>query len=172
MWEIRIEALDSLTSVTYVAQVKTCLADGTTRQNVKVWLDQELPVPQLAITDFSSDGGVTWTPALNCGTFEKGMWVRGSYSVSDEHFGSLTLTVEPQSAANGATVNPPTRVYGPPDFVPTAGESGTWTLDTSPMDPCGYVVRLDVYDRTIVDNGGGPWHDFETVGFCLKAPGA
>jgi hypothetical protein len=39
------------------------------------------------------------------------------------------------------------------------------------MDPCGFVVRLDAYDRTIVDNGGGPWHDFDTVGFCLKAPG-
>ena len=40
MWEIRIEAFDTLTNTTYVAQIKNCFADGTTRQSVKVWLDQ------------------------------------------------------------------------------------------------------------------------------------
>ena len=37
------------------------------------------------------------------------------------------------------------------------------------MLPCGYVVRLDAYDRTIVSAGGG-WHDYAAVGFCLKHP--
>ncbi len=166
MWEIKIEALDTVTNLTYVAQIKNC-ADGTTRQNVKVRLDQDTPVPHVAITGFSTDGGVTYSPAINCATFEKGVWIKGTYSVSDAHFGSLALTVEPASAANGATVNPSGRAY---PVVPTGGEAGTWILDTSLMDPCGFVVRLDAYDRTIVGCGGGPRHDFDTVGFCLKAP--
>ena len=37
------------------------------------------------------------------------------------------------------------------------------------MDPCGYVIRMDVWDRTIVSGGSG-WHDYDAVGFCLKAP--
>jgi hypothetical protein len=36
------------------------------------------------------------------------------------------------------------------------------------MDPCGFVVRIDVVDRTIVSANGG-WRDHATVGFCLRA---
>jgi len=102
-------------------------------------------------------------------SFTKGVTIHGTYSVTDEHFGSLTLTVEPADAANGATVVPSSRVYGPPDFVPTSGEAGTWTLDTTPMDPCGYVVRLWAWDRTIVACSI-PWWEEDFVGFCLVAP--
>jgi hypothetical protein len=63
-------------------------------------------------------------------------------------------------------VSPPARSY---PVVPTGGEVATWTLDTTGMLPCGYVIRLDAYDRTIVSAGGG-WHSFDAVGFCLKHP--
>ena len=125
-------------------------------------------MPSITITDFSTDGGMTWQSALPCDEFVSGVRIRGAYSVADDHFGSLSLTVEPSAQAGGATPSPSSRTY---PIVPTAGEAGTWTLDTGPMQPCGYVVRLDAYDRTIVSNGGG-WHDFATVGFCLKAPAA
>ena len=169
-WEIVIEAFDTLTNITYVAGITHC-ADGTTRQAVRVYLDEYKPTAGLTITDYSTDGGVTWQPAIACATFTKGVRIRGSYFASDAHFGSLGISVEPAAAAHGAAVHPSSRAYGAPDFVPTGGESGTWTLDTTPMDPCGYVVRMDVYDRTIV-NCGTVWHDFATVGFCLKAPGS
>jgi hypothetical protein len=164
LWEIRVEALDTVTSTVYLAGVTTC-SDSSTRQNVKVRLDEIVPVPSITITEYSFDG-VNWTPALPCGTFEVGMRLRGTYSVADEHFGSLSITVEPASAAHGATVSPSSRVY---PVVSSAGESGTWTLDTAGMDPCGYVIRMDVRDRTIVSGGSG-WHDYDTVGFCLEAP--
>ncbi len=165
IWEIRIEALDTVTSTVYLAGVTTC-NDSSTRQNVKVRLDEIVPVPAITITEYSLDG-VTWTSALPCGTFEVGWRLRGTYSVTDEHFGSLGITVEPASAANGAAVSPSSRGY---PVVSTAGESGTWTLDTTGMDPCGYAIRMDVWDRTIVSGGSG-WHDYATVGFCLKAAG-
>jgi hypothetical protein len=87
------------------------------------------------------------------------------YSVSDEHFGTLALDVEPAGPAHGAAVNPPSRSY---PIVPTLGENGDWTLDTTGMDPCGYVVRLRTWDRTIVSSNGG-WYCEDFVGFCLKA---
>jgi CHAT domain-containing protein/Tfp pilus assembly protein PilF len=166
-WEIRIEAVDTFTgtSTTYLADTTTCI-DGTTRTNVVVTLDEIPPAPEITITDFSTDGGVTWMPALACGEFAPGVRIRGTYKVIDEHFGSLTITVEPAGPAGGATVSPPSRSY---PVVPTGGETGTWTLDTTPMQPCGYVVRLDTSDRTIVNAFGG-WYNFATVGFCLRRP--
>jgi hypothetical protein len=169
-WEIHIEALDTLTNTTYIADVTHC-GDGTTRQTVIVKLDELRPTPNITITDFSTDGGVTWQPAAACDDFVKGVWIRGQYTVSDQHFGTLELRVDPVAAANGATVEPSSRTYYLPDLVPTGGETGTWTLKTGPMDACGYVIRLDAYDRTIVSAGGG-WHDFATVGFCLREPAA
>ena len=170
LWEIVIEAFDTISGITYIAGITHC-ADGTSRQAVRVQLDEYSPAAGITITDYSTDGGATWHSAIACATFSKGVRIRGTYNVSDAHFGSLSIGVEPSSAAHGASVSPSSRVYGPPDFVPTGGESGTWTLDTTPMDPCGYVIRMDAYDRTIV-NCGTSWHDYATVGFCLKAPGS
>lgn len=164
-WEIRVEAIDTFSNVTYVAETTHCL-DGTTRQNVIVKLDEYLPVPSITITDFSTDGGVNWQPAVPCDELVQGVLIRGTYSVSDDHFGVLTLAVEPVGPAGGAAPSPALRQYIP---VPTTGETGTWTLDTAPMAPCGYVVRIDAYDRTIVSGGGG-WHDYDSVGFCLRKP--
>jgi hypothetical protein len=171
-WEIKIEAKDTLTNTLYVAATTTCF-DGTTRQNVKVWLDEVAPTADVTITGFSVGPGPI-QPAGDCATFTKGVTVHGTYSVADEHFGYLTLTIEPAGPANGAAVNPSARSY---PAVPDAGESGTWTLDTGPMDPCGYVVRLYTCDRTRVGFGNGTnggWYvgrcneDFS--GFCLEAP--
>jgi len=163
-WEIRVEALDTLTNTPYIADVTHC-PDGTTRQNVTIALDEDPPVPAITITDFSTDNGATWQAALPCEDFVPGVLIRGTYSVSDAHFGALSLSVEPAGPAHGATPTPPSRVY---PVVPTTGESGVWTLNTAGMDPCGYVVRIDASDRTIVSANGG-WSDHNSVGFCLKS---
>jgi hypothetical protein len=175
LWEIRIEAKDTVTNTLYLAGVTTCATDGTARQNVKVWLDEVAPTADVTITGFSVGPGPV-QPAGDCATFSKGVTIHGTYSVSDEHFGSLSLTIQPADPASGATVNPSSRVYGPPDFVPTTGESGTWTLDTGPMNPCGYVVRLSTEDRTVVGYGNGTGGGYSVgrfnedfSGFCLEA---
>jgi hypothetical protein len=166
LWEIMIEALDPVTNTPYAAGTLLCVVDGTTRQNVIIDLDNGVPVTSLAITDVSHDGGVTWTLAVDCGTYQVGDIIRGKYSVSDEHFGSLTLLVEPSGPANGATVNPASRAY---PVVPTTGETGVWTLNTTGMEPCGYVIWLDAFDRTIVSCDGAWENKTAFVGFCLTA---
>jgi hypothetical protein len=173
-WEIRVEALDTFTSQTYLAETTIC-PDASTRQNVIVALDEEPPVTSIKITDFSTDGGLTWTNAKDCDDFAPGVWVRGTYFATDAHFGSLTLSVEPPGPAHGATpvhgsppgpTSPFPRSY-PVPVASTNGESATWSLNTAGMDPCGYVVRIDVSDRTIVSADGG-WSAAASVGFCLK----
>jgi hypothetical protein len=52
--------------------------------------------------------------------------------------------------------------------VPTTGEAGTWTLDTTGMDPCGYVIRLYATDRTNVNSTGNAYDMAYDVGFCLE----
>lgn len=164
LWEIRVEAVDTVTGITYVADVTHC-PDGTTRQNVVVHLDEVPPVPSITITDYSTDNGATWIPAIACGDFNAGVLIRGTYSVTDDHFGTLSLSVLPSVPANGASPTPSARSY---PVVPTTGETGTWTLNTAGMEPCGYVVFLDTHDRTIVSASGG-WQAHDSVGFCLRA---
>lgn len=173
LWEIRVEALDTFTNTTYTAGTTLC-PDATTRTNVIVKLDETEPVCQIAISAFSTDGGVTWSGAADCDEFNPGVWVRGTYSVVDAHFGSLSLHVEPVLPANGATPLhvdalplglPPVTSPFPRSYpaVSTGGESGEWVLNTAAMDPCGYVVRIDAGDRTIVSAGGG-WRCSSSVG--------
>jgi hypothetical protein len=168
-WEIGLEFHDTVTAATYWAGFQHC-PDGSFRQNVVVRLDQVRPSASLSPSlQVSTDGGATWQPAQQCDTLVKGVLLRGTYSVSDEHFRQLNLYVEPPGPAHSTPVTPSSRKYGSPDFVPTTGETGTWTLDTKNMDPCGYVVRLDVWDRTIVSCDADGWFNWAAIGFCLKA---
>lgn len=168
-WEIQIMAKTPLGGENY-GGVLICAADGSTRSVVKVRLDNKEPGVTIGLTGYQrgSDPTVhpigTGTPE-KCGKFVKGDELHGVYSVTDEHFGELTLTVAPSGPAHGATVNPPVRRF---DVVPTSGESGTWTLDTKDMDPCGYIVRLWARDRAIVDSGYIGLRNSDDVGFCLE----
>jgi hypothetical protein len=147
---------------------------------VTLQLDNLPPQSDLVIT---SGGGA-------CADFDIGDLIEGTYSVSDQgnHFGAFHLYVEPSPQADTGqlTVDPapsgPPVVVGPvappnisrsytglPGGVPTIGESGTWSLDTSQMPRCGYVVRMDAWDRTNVNSSGpGWWATPITVGLCLR----
>ena len=138
---------------------------------VKVRLDNAQPITNLEIT---SGGG-------DCADFSIGEVLSGTYSVSDEHFGHLSLRVLPTEISGnptgGAFTSPPPLPAGSTmplvrrysGGVPTGGEAGTWSLDTTGMAPCGYVLQLSAVDRTIVNSGSkGRWDD-DVVGFCLRA---
>ena len=49
-----------------------------------------------------------------------------------------------------------------------SGVSGTWELVTTGMAPCGYNIRIDGADRTIVNSGFIGWHAADIEGFCLE----
>lgn len=168
-WEIELIGKDTLTNTLYMALVQTC-PDSTNRQNVIVKLDQERPeIVDFRITHYKDNlSDPDWEPAQDCGKFRAGQIIKGRYEISDDHFRLMTLRVFPKDPAHGASVDPASKTYYSPDFEPTTGTSGEWTLNTSGMDPCGYVVLLEVWDRTIAGCDNDGWKNRESVGFCLE----
>ncbi len=178
LWEIRIEALDPATGIPYVAGTVVCTADGTTRQNVVVALDQAAPVASLNITGYQRGGaGAVLTDILNCGTFQVGDVIHGSYSVSDEHFSGLSLAAQPNpaplpppnSATSRFTIDGLATAGRSYPAIPTTGQSGVWTFKTAGLPPCGYTIQLVTSDRTVASCSGGWGNSNEVVGFCLVA---
>lgn len=124
--------------------------------------------------------------AGNCGKFGVGEVISGTYSMSDLHSRSLTLSVTPSAEASGGhlaitSVVPaapfPAPTPGPSatsglsyaaQTLTTSGASGTWELDTNGMDSCGYNIRIHGEDRTIVNSGAIGWEDSDIEGFCLE----
>lgn len=166
MWELELYAKDQFGTV-YSSQVITC-PDSTTRQAVRVYLDQAAPVVDVAITGYHLPSQPT-IPAGSCMKFPIGAVIEGTFSVTDEHFDALSLAVE------GAPY-PPTTPGGQPRWTvtgataypaaPTTGTSGTWEFDTAGMPSCGYVLRAVAHDRTV--NGGGGWWEDDVEGFSLQ----
>jgi len=175
LWQIRITAKDPSGPVLFPGfQVVRVRIDNTRPSGPAGPGATQAQIeanPPLAITGATLNGNPL--PAVGCGKFPVGAIITGTYEVHDpgvtspnQHFGSLSLTVSPAGPANGASPNPSSRSYPLP--VPTTGEAGTWTLDTSGMDPCGYVLRLYAADRTNVNSTGNAYDMAYDVGFCLE----
>lgn len=138
-------------------------------------VDNTAPVVSVNIT---SGGG-------NCSKFGTGEVLVGTYSMADAHGSALSLSVTPAAVAAGGllaiTSVAPGAPLPPPIPGPSAsnglsraaltmggtGASGNWELDTTGMKPCGYNIRIDGADRTIVNSGYVGWHSADIKGFCL-----
>jgi hypothetical protein len=170
LWQISIEAKDPVTNNVFAAGSLLCTLDGSTRQSVRITLDNEIPQAHLEITGYKPGGVGPCQTAVNCATFEVGDVICGKYSVSDEHFGSFSLTAEPTAdPAAGFTVdslNTNSRSY---PSIPTVGQSGEWTFNTKGLAPCGYTIQLSTGDRTIVSCVTNWENNSNFVGFCLVA---
>lgn len=111
----------------------------------------------------------------NCGVFQRGDVISGTFSISDAHCYTMTLLVTPSDETNGATpvtTSPPVGysqlVYGSPIApLPGTGISGTWQLETEPMEPCGYNIRIRGVERTIINSSTISRDDEDIEGFCL-----
>lgn len=118
-----------------------------------IQLDNTKPEADVAI----ASGG-------DCKDFNVGDVISGTLSASDLHFGHFDLYTLPAS-------------LGPPNpSTPRASAAevpnpATWTINTTGMTPCGYVIKLDVYDRAIV--GSAPFNSHnarsDDTGLCLRA---
>lgn len=141
------------------------------------FVDNSAPLADVTIT---SGGG-------NCSKFKVGEVLVGTYSMADVHAGGLTISVTPSGPAAGgllaitsvvpAAPLPPllpgptaSNSLGYPLRLTTTGASGQWELDTSGMKPCGYNIRIDCSDRTIVNSSGANWQAADVEGFCLELP--
>lgn len=155
VWRLRIRAKDpAVVGPEWFSDVVTVKLDNT--------------APDVAIT-ITSGGGP-------CGDFTIGDVISGTYSATDLHFGSLQLSVAP--ALGGSFTSPAPLPAGPTmpltrtyPGVPTTGEAGNWSLDTSGMPRCGYTVHLHVWDRTIRDSGFIGHYNSAVVGLCLREEG-
>jgi DNA uptake protein ComE-like DNA-binding protein len=109
--------------------------------------------------------------AGDCTDVTVGGGVSGYFIADDLHFGAWALSTEPNTVSTPS--NQPT-VTGLANTDSAPGPAGwPWSLDTgSPisMRPCGYVVRLDASDRSILDSSPGN-HNTNNIeaGFCLRA---
>ncbi len=161
IWEILLEARDPDGNI-YPAQVLSCGNGQTAGPTVTVCLDETPPVSALAITEFVRNG-VTY-PAEGCMRFQQGDLLIGTYQATDLHFRYLVLILDPPSLLG---VQPaPSQVL---PVAPSTGVTGTWQLDTTNLDPCGYVVRLRSWDAAIVSGDAIGWESPElAVGFSIQ----
>ncbi|MBV9443881.1 MAG: hypothetical protein JO217_14460 [Acidobacteriaceae bacterium] len=155
LYQIKMDVYDPSTSTFFPAvNTATILLDNTPPAG----LPYNAKTPFINIT---SGGG-------SCGDFHVGDKITGSYAVSDLHFYDLSLELLPPSGGAFTAPVPLPRFWTDPG-ASTLGDSGTWTLDTTGLPPCGYVVVLNAYDRTIVDSGFIGNYNDNSTGFCLKA---
>lgn len=139
-------------------------ADHIASNVVKVMIDNTRPN-----ADVSLDAGP-------CEFTTPGVKITGKFKATDQHFWKYSLSVLPYPpSANDNFKHRPLPlleyIYGQQPAYPTLPASGvtngTFELDTSGITPCGYVIYLYVWDRTIVDNDMDGNRNSASVGFCL-----
>jgi hypothetical protein len=106
----------------------------------------------------------------DCKDFSQGVKIDGNFIADDVHFGGWSLSTEPNTLTTPSN-QPTVSGLANTDSAPAPG-GHAWSLDTgSPikMKPCGYVVRLDVSDRTIMHSVPFAHNSNHIeVGLCLR----
>jgi hypothetical protein len=131
---------------------------------VTALVDNRLPV---ALLDINLGVGV------ECADFAPGATFTGHYTATDLHFKEFSFVIRPGGPAHGILPSPAsgTSILYAGGTIPDPGISGgTYTLNTTGMDPCGYSLTLQVSDRTNVDSGAGNNYNEASVGFCIRIP--
>lgn len=143
LWEVKLSTFDS--SGSFVGQ-----------DTHLIQLDNTDPEASIEITIGAGD----------CGKFTIGTQLSGTFVARDDYLSHYSLGIEP--AVNPPGVGVPNPNSG---LVNTAIAPGdTWTLDTTGMRSCGYVIRVVASDRAIVDSQSVGHHAGDSSGFCLEAP--
>ncbi|MFX0202747.1 MAG: peptidoglycan-binding protein, partial [Candidatus Hodarchaeota archaeon] len=146
------------------AAVPGCPPDHVCSSIVKVRIDNTSPEAKVSL-----DSGP-------CEEFTPGSVITGKFKAKDQHFWKYRLTIWPYPPyTNDKFEHHPLPgfdyIYGEiPEYpvMPKSGvTAGTFELDTSGMKPCGYVIYLYVWDRTIVNNHMKGHQTPDKEGFCL-----
>jgi hypothetical protein len=129
-------------------------ADHVASNLVKVRIDNTRPVAQITL-----DVGP-------CAKIKIGDTITGTITATDAHIANYSITIEP------ATTNPPTLLTDSSEsypVMPAPGRTG-WPFEIKTVaatTPCGYVIRVRVWDRSIINNSRPGNHNWATVGLCL-----
>jgi hypothetical protein len=114
-------------------------------------------------------------PFKDCGDVVVGDTLNGHFSVTDLFFNEAHIEMIPITiggvlqptqpvilGTGGSSISYPT--------APTTGvASGTFSLDTTGLTPCGYTIRLSATDRALVSDSCSGHYNEIGVGFCLRA---
>jgi hypothetical protein len=118
-----------------------------------IQLDNTAPAASIEITSGSG----------NCGKFPIGAFLQGNYVATDDNLGGWSIGIEPD-------VNDPDAVTTPSSgsFNTSPSPGDPWSLDTTGMTACGYVVRIVASDRAIINSQKNGHHTSDSAGFCLE----
>jgi len=119
-------------------------------------------------TDPEVDLEIDLGGGVECADFELGATFNGRYTARDRHFNAFSFALRPPGPASGVLPVPSGGSY--PSIPDPGVTSGTFTLDTTGMKPCGYALTITVSDRTNVNSGQGHHSSEASVGFCLREP--
>jgi hypothetical protein len=132
------------------------------------------------VEEYRPEVSITLTsPSGDCGDVVVGDTIKGAYSVADNFFSSVSVALvpitvsgvpQPENAVILSNANLGTSEVDY-DGTNTAGTSGTFTLDTTGMTPCGYTILLQAWDRALVSSSCSGHYNEMGVGFCLRAKG-
>lgn len=98
----------------------------------------------------------------NCGKFTQGITIHGTYDARDTWFGSWGFSLMPFPLPSMALT---TSVLS---SISEAPVGSTWSLNTTNLDPCGYVLRLSVSDRAVVNSTWTGRTVAVDIGFCIE----
>jgi hypothetical protein len=112
-------------------------------------------------------------PFADCGDAQVGDPITGTFSVTDDFFGSVSLRLVPITIGGVPQPSPPVILSTGGSSVSydgsnTTGVSGTFTLNTTGMTPCGYTILLQASDRALVSSSCSGHYNERGVGFCLR----
>ncbi len=97
----------------------------------------------------------------DCKTFTENTTLIGHFVAQDVNFGSYSLATSPFPG-------PVVPASGTVQTAPAPGDA--WSLNTTGMKPCGYVITVTAVDRSIVNSASvGHWST-KSAGFCVIAP--
>jgi hypothetical protein len=106
----------------------------------------------------------------DCNSFHVGAVLNGHFVAIDPYLSGYSLHTEPFAPPPGQlspTFGSLSTPFAGLDPAPPPGGMG-WTLSTSSMTPCGYIVRLEASDRAIIDSAWVGHSAAAPVGWCLE----
>jgi hypothetical protein len=143
------------------------------------------PSGVVSVVEYRPQVSISLTSIVDCGNATVGTVIEGTYSVMDNFFGAVTIALEPIEVGgvvqfentpvlsnwtgNAECLPGPAQNQIFYDGTNTHGTSGTFTLATTGMTPCGYTLSIYAQDRAIVNSDCQYHWNQIGVGFCLVA---
>jgi len=102
-------------------------------------------------------------PTGDCGLLTPGDLLKGRATATDPYLRSWSVVID--GGPSGFGPEPVTTMASTTTNTPVGGAE--WEYDTTGLVQCGYVVRVNAWDRAIVDSVHNGHYRSDDVGFCV-----